>query len=118
MCILIGTRTFSSAQKLTNAIKDYRLATLIGGETGGNPYAFGEMYLFRLPNTRLELGISTKRDVRANGDAHWQRGILPDIEVKPTLADLQTGGDMVLEFAREWIRQRAASKTSLASLEP
>ncbi|RMG45601.1 MAG: hypothetical protein D6718_07050 [Acidobacteria bacterium] len=103
VCVLIGPRTFSSAQKLANAIKDYHLATLIGRETGGNPNAFGEIYSFRLPHTRLQARASTKRYVRANGDASWSRGILPDIEVIPTLEDKRSGRDRALEVAREWI---------------
>ena len=110
VCVLIGPRTFSSAQKLANAIKDYGLATLIGEETGGNPNAFGEMLVFRLPRTRLEVGVSTKRYVRANGDADWKGGILPDIEVKQAPADLERGVDTVLEFAREWVLGRGAEE--------
>ncbi len=102
VCVLIGPRTFSSAQKLTNAIKDYQLATLIGEETGGVPNAFGEIYQFSLPNTRLHAFVSTKRFVRANGDTTWTRGILPDIEVKQNLEDVKKGVDTVLEFARRW----------------
>ncbi len=106
VCVLIGPRTFSSAQKLTNAIKDYQLATLIGEETGGIPNAFGEIYEFALPNTRLPAFVSTKRFVRANGDTTWTRGILPDIEVKQTLEDVRKGVDTVLEYARWWCSEQ------------
>ncbi len=103
VCVLIGPRTFSSAQKLTNAIKDFKLATLIGQETGGVPNAFGEAYTFRLPHTRLLVRVSTKRYVRANGDASWSRGIPPDIEVIPSPAELGSDRDPVLEAARAWL---------------
>ena len=106
VCVLIGEKTFSSAQKLTNAIKDYRLATLIGTETGGNPNAFGEMCIVRMPNSRLEFGVSGKSYIRANGDATWRRGILPDIEVRQTPEDRAQGIDTVLEFAKEWVRRQ------------
>ena len=107
VCVLIGERTFSSAQKLSNAIKDYKLATLIGSETGGNPNAFGELLTFRLPHTRLEAYVSTKRYVRANGDATWRRGILPDIEVRQTPQDARRGIDTVLDAARAWVEKQA-----------
>ena len=106
VCVLIGEKTFSSAQKLTNAIKDYRLATLIGTETGGNPNAFGEMCIVRMPNSRLEFGVSGKSYIRANGDAKWRRGILPDVEVHQTAEDRAKGVDTVLEFAKEWVRRQ------------
>ena len=102
VCVLIGPRTFSSAQKLANAIKDYQLAVLIGEETGGVPNAFGEIYMFRLPNTQLLVGVSTKRFIRANGDTGWTRGILPDIEIQQNIEDVRKGVDTVLEFARGW----------------
>lgn len=106
VCVLIGPSTFSSAMKLANAIADFDLATLIGEETGGNPNAFGEVYLFDLPNTRLQIGVSTKRFVRANGDASYRGGVLPDIEIKPSQEDLRKGVDTVLEFAKSWILEQ------------
>lgn len=110
VCVLIGEVTFSSAQKLANAIKDYELATLIGTETGGNPNAFGEMCIVRLPNSRLAYGVSGKRYVRANGDATWRRGILPDIEVHIDERDRARGIDTVLEYAKRWIREQSESR--------
>lgn len=109
VCVLIGVRTFSSAQKLINAIKDYKLATLIGTETGGNPNAFGELLTFRLPHTRLLASASTKRYIRANGDASWRRGILPDIKVTATGEDIREGKDPVLEAALDWINRQRSS---------
>jgi len=103
VCVLIGERTFSSAQKLANAIRDGHLATLIGSETGGNPNACGDLVSMRLPATRLEFVLSTKRYVRANGDRSWRRGILPDIEVRNTVDDFRSGRDAVLEYARQWV---------------
>ncbi|RMF72378.1 MAG: hypothetical protein D6738_11385 [Acidobacteria bacterium] len=118
VCVLIGPQTFSSAQKLANAIKDYRLATLIGQETGGIPNAFGEAYDFRLPNTRLVARASTKRYVRANGDRSWTRGILPDIEVIPTPEDERAGRDPVLDAALAWIDSSASAAASCSKLMP
>ena len=112
VCVLIGERTFSSAQKLANAIKDYQLATLIGSETGGNPNAFGELCMVQMPNSRLMFGVSGKAFIRANGDDQWRRGILPDIEVPSTLEDRRKGTDAVLEFAKQWVRREAKKRTS------
>lgn len=103
VCVLIGPFTFSSAMKLANVIKDFEIATLIGEETGGIPNAFGEVYTFDLPATRLQVGVSTKQFSRANGDLEDKRGVLPDFEVRQTDADLQKGIDTVLEFAKGWV---------------
>ncbi|GLC26509.1 hypothetical protein rosag_30220 [Roseisolibacter agri] len=99
VCVLIGPGTFSSAMMTANAIQDYRLATLIGEETGGVPTSFGEQYSFRLANSQLPASVSSARFVRASGDASVRAGVVPDIEVRPTAADLRAGRDPVLERA-------------------
>ena len=103
-CFLIGTGTFSSAMMLSNAVADFKLATLIGEETGGIPTAYGEVYPFDLPNTRLAVGVSSAFFVRANGNRTDRRGIMPDIEVCTTESDIRAKKDTVLERAIEWIR--------------
>lgn len=106
VCVLIGPYTFSSAVKLANAIGDFNLATLIGEETGGNPNAFGEIYMFDLPNTRLQVAVSTKRFVRANGDVASRGGVMPHIQIEQSEEDLIKGVDTTLEFAKKWILQQ------------
>lgn len=102
-CFLIGPRTFSSAMMLANAVGDYRLATLIGEETGGIPNAYGDIYPFDLPNTKLSVTVSSAYFVRANGDEKDRRGVMPDIEVRQTQEDARAGRDTVLERARQWV---------------
>jgi hypothetical protein len=103
VAFLIGPKTYSSALMLANAVGDYGLATLIGEETAESPNCFGEVYWFDLPNTGLNVSISSARFVRANGDALDRRGVVPDIEVKASAADLKAGHDVVLARAREWV---------------
>ncbi len=83
---------------------------MIGTETGGNPNAFGEICIVKLPTSRLAYGVSSKQYVRANGDATWRRGILPDLEVQITERDRARGIDTVLEYAKRWIREQAESR--------
>jgi hypothetical protein len=102
-CFLIGPRTFSSAMMLANAVGDFDLATLIGEETGGIPTAYGEVYPFDLPNTKLLVNVSSALFVRSNGDRDDRRGILPDIEVHEFAEDTRMGTDAVLEMAKRWV---------------
>ena len=102
-CFLIGPGTFSSAMMLANAVADYRLGTLIGEETGGIPTAYGEVYSFDLPATRLSVGVSSAFFVRANGDASDRRGIMPDIGISQTDEDTRSGRNTVLDRARQWV---------------
>ena len=88
---------------LANAVADYDLATLIGEETAETPNSFGEVYSFDLPHTRLSVGVSTARFVRANGDAEDRGGVRPDIAVVATSEDERRGIDAALERARRWI---------------
>ncbi len=102
-CFLTGPVTFSSGMMLANAVADYKLATLIGEETGGVPTEYGEVYSFDLPNTRISIGVSSAFFVRANGDTASCRGVLPDIEIRQTEEDLHLGKDVVFERARRWV---------------
>ena len=69
VCVLIGPLTFSSAVDLADGIKTYKLATLVGEETGGRPNTFGEVYSFRTPDTGFLVGVSSAR-VRASERRH------------------------------------------------
>lgn len=105
VCFLIGTDTFSSAMLLANAVSDYKLACLIGEETGGIPNEFGEVYYFKLPNTHLRVSMPSALFIRANGDRQNRRGVLPDIEVRQSPEDTNKKSDTVLEAAKKWIEQ-------------
>ena len=100
VCVLIGAGTFSSAVDLADAIKTYRLATLVGEETGGRPNTFGEVYYFRTPATGFLVGVSSAAFIRANGDTTDHRGVLPDFEVRRTAEDVRVGRDPVIDRAR------------------
>src|SRR4029077_20260352 len=79
VCVLIGPGTFSTAADLSDAIKTYHLATLVGEETGGRVNTFGEGYDFRLPKSQLAVQVSSAYYVRASGDAADTRGVVPDL---------------------------------------
>jgi Peptidase family S41 len=101
VCVLIGAGTFSSAVDLVDGIKTYRLATLIGEETGGRPNSFGEIYYFRTLATGFLVTVSSAAFVRANGDTTDHRGVLTDIEVRRSSEDVRAGRDPVIERARD-----------------
>lgn len=104
VAVLIGTGTFSSANMLANAIKDYKLATLIGESTAEPANDFGEIFQFMLPNTHIVARGAVKQFVRANGDDKDFSGIHPDIIVKENRST--AGGDVVLREALKWINEQ------------
>ena len=102
---LIGTGTFSSANMLTNTIKDYQLATLIGEPTAEPGNDFGEVFSFMLPNTHIIATGATKMFVRANGNAKDFTGIQPDIFSVNSKEDVLLNKDRVMEDAISWINK-------------
>ncbi|MBL7742413.1 MAG: hypothetical protein JNN00_02960 [Chitinophagaceae bacterium] len=103
VAVLIGTGTFSSANMLANAIKDYQLAILIGESTAEPGNDFGEIFSFMLPNTYIVATGAIKMFTRANGEENDFEGIKPDIEIKNSPADILLKKDSVIDKAAEWI---------------
>jgi C-terminal processing protease CtpA/Prc len=103
VAVLTGPNTFSSANMLSNAIKDYQLATIIGEATGEPCNDYGELYWNKLPHTGLIFYTCSKHFIRANGDMHDPNPVLPDIEVKQSPGSLE---DEVLKFAKDWVRKK------------
>ena len=104
--VLSGVGTQSSAMNFVNAVKDYRLGTIVGEETGDPATAFGDLESFRLSNSGLELYVSTKFFIRANGQLE-RRGIQPDFVVPQRREDTRLGRDSVLEFVKERVRKES-----------
>ena len=100
VCVLIGPQTFSSAVDLADGIKTYRLATLVGEETGGRPNGFGEAYIFRLPRSQLSVSVSSALFIRASGDTSDHRGVVPDIVAAPSSEDRRAGRDPAIDRCR------------------
>ena len=103
VCFLIGLDTYSSAMMLSDAVSAFKLAELIGEETGGIPNEYGDIYQCQLPNTLLNVFLPTALFVRANGNAADRKGVLPDLEVKQQPEDTANGIDSVLEAAKKWV---------------
>lgn len=104
-CVLIGTNTFSSANLFANAIQDYSLATLIGENTAEPCNDYGDMIAFMLPNTQLIARTSFQKFIRANGDKKDTNSVIPNYKIVPSFTDMKNRKDIVLDFAKEWIRE-------------
>jgi hypothetical protein len=100
VCILTGPFTYSSANMMAAAAKDFKLATLIGEPTGEPGNDYGEIYVCELPATKLSFFTSVKYFIRPNQDTKDSRTIQPDISVKQ---DKTSNTDTVLDVAIKWI---------------
>jgi C-terminal processing protease CtpA/Prc len=96
--VLIGPRTFSSANMLANTIQDYKLATLVGEPSGEPANDYGEVIYLKLPNTGFSFSTSTKQFIRANGDVKNNLPVQPLYKVAD---ELSTAEDEVIQFVKQ-----------------
>ena len=80
---------------------------LFGEPSGGNLRGInGNGYFFvRLPGSGLEFDIPIIGNFAVTPQP--DRGVLPDVTVKPTIADIASGRDPCLAAARGWIERQA-----------
>ncbi|MCU0393636.1 MAG: S41 family peptidase [Thermoflexibacter sp.] len=103
--LLVNAFNSSATFYFAEIAKENKLATLIGETTGGSQKGLnaGTLFFLRLPNSKIEIDIpiiGTFSDNKAEG------GIVPDIIVKPTVADLIKGEDKVLKITQEMIQKK------------
>lgn len=112
--VLIGHRTFSAAQNLTNILHKYSEAVWIGEPTGGSPNSYGDPAPLTLPNSKIQIYLSTlwwqdldERDKRA-----WQA---PDVAVEPTVKDFDQALDPVMDAVLHWENKPSLEETVRAA---
>jgi C-terminal processing protease CtpA/Prc len=101
--LLTGIETFSSGTDLAMLIKDYKLGTIIGQETGGLPTCYGDVFSFELPNTRIDVCVSYKWSLRPSG-IDDNKGVIPDIILNPSIADIISNKDIEMEYTLKQIK--------------
>jgi hypothetical protein len=101
---LTSIETFSSGAEAAILIKDYKLGIIIGQETGGLASGYGDRFVFELPNTRIKVGVSYKWSLRPSG-IDDNRGVIPDIILKPSLQDLLFDKDLQMEYMLTLIKK-------------
>ena len=106
VALLIGPRTFSSALDCALAAKAYGLATIVGEETSEPVNTTGELFEM---TTRFAgiTGAFTTKYFTPPKPLPLGRGVIPDIEVKTTIADVLAGRDPVLERAIHEMRRHS-----------
>jgi C-terminal processing protease CtpA/Prc len=95
--LLIGVATFSSALDCAQVAKDFSLATLVGQETGEPVDTTGEVYEGYSPLIGTAFQFTTKYFWDPKRQAG--RGVIPDVTILPSEADIRAGRDPVLGYA-------------------
>jgi tetratricopeptide (TPR) repeat protein len=99
--VMIGPKTFSAAQNLTNELEKYTEAIFIGEPTGENVNYWGDVKQETLPNSKLMVSLSwlwwQNMDPR---DKRLYTG--PDIAVRMSFANYRGGFDPLLKRVAEF----------------
>jgi C-terminal processing protease CtpA/Prc len=93
--LLTSALTFSSAMSCALAAKDYGLATIVGEETGEPVNSTGEVYSFVTPAVGFTAYLTTKYFFAPKPHPDGQ-GVVPDIPVETSTADVAAGRDPVI----------------------
>jgi len=95
VAVLTGPKTFSAGEDFVLAFELMKRGKIIGRATAGST---GQPLMFGLPGGGMAR-VCVKRDTYPDGRAFVGKGIAPDIEVAPTVADVRSGRDAALERA-------------------
>jgi C-terminal processing protease CtpA/Prc len=100
--VLTSPRTYSAAEDFTGAFRAMKRGKVVGEVTGGSS---GMPLLFPLPGGGGAY-VCTKHDALADGTEFVGVGIIPDVVVSPTVADLRAHRDVVLDAALQQIAKK------------
>jgi C-terminal processing protease CtpA/Prc len=98
--VLTSAATFSAAEDFVVAFDAMHRGTLVGETTAGST---GQPLMFKLPGGG-SARICTKDDSYPDGRVFEGVGFPPQVEVSPTVSDIQEGRDAALERAIEMLR--------------
>lgn len=99
--MLIDERTISQAEHTGLFFESANGTKFIGSHTAG---ANGDVTNFSVPGG-IRIGFTGQSVRHADGRQLQRIGLVPDIEVKPTIAGVRAGKDEVLEKAIEFVKR-------------
>lgn len=103
LIVLIDGQSFSVTTEFAARVKSDQRGYFIGQETAGGHElnSSGFFTIITLPNSKIDLGVPRLGFHMADLKPiqSFNRGILPDLEVIPSVADIYSGKDPVLEKA-------------------
>lgn len=104
--VLINGCSFSASSVLSSNLKGSGRATFVGEETGGssNSCVAGNMPSFKLPGSKLKLTFGLLEIATPYQTSPDGRGIIPDVEIKPTLEDRVNGIDPEMQWVLESLK--------------
>lgn len=103
--VLIGGNTFSAATLFTKALIDQPNVVVVGEETGGGAYGNSAWLIpdITLPNTKVRFRLPLFRLV-IDKNAQKGRGVMPEVEVDPTVNAIRKNEDYKMDKVLEMIK--------------
>lgn len=103
--VLIGPNSFSASSIFAQVLKGQKNITLIGEETGGGAYGNTAWFIpeATLPETGIRFRLPKFRLVMHKEMVREGRGVIPDIEVRPTRSSIIENRDLKVETVRQLI---------------
>ncbi|MCB0547619.1 MAG: hypothetical protein KDD19_08520 [Phaeodactylibacter sp.] len=109
--VLINGGSFSNSAIFCSSLRKYNRASFVGEETGGSEFIIaGHTKSIELPNTKIQVEISTLQYLIKDYSNSELAGIKPDYEIKPTVNSLIQGKDLEKEFSINLIGKTAKNK--------
>jgi C-terminal processing protease CtpA/Prc len=107
--VMINGGTFSAASIISSNLKGSKRATFVGEETGGayNGTVAGIMPIIKLPNSEINIKVGLMAVVPFYKTTLEGRGVFPDKEIVPTIADYANGKDPELNWILEDIKKNS-----------
>lgn len=109
--ILTGGNTFSASTLFTQAVKHQDNVIVTGEETGGGAYGNNAWLIpdVTLPHTRVRFRLPLFRLVVDKDLPKDGRGIMPEVEVLPTIDAIRRNVDFKKEKVIEMIREKGSN---------
>jgi hypothetical protein len=99
--VITGRRTFSAAQNFVNELEKYTNAIFVGEPTAGHPNHYGDNRPIALPNSKLEVRVSTLywQDMDPRDNRPWTA---PEIAAEVSSADYRESRDPALQAVMDY----------------
>jgi len=106
--ILTGGNTFSAATLFAKSLQDQSNVITVGEETGGGAYGNSAWLIpdITLPNTQVRFRLPLFRLVIDSKEVKG-RGVIPKVEVRPTLESIRKNADFKMDKVIEMIKSHS-----------
>ena len=101
--VLIGPETNSAAEDFVVPLHATGRAIIVGQKSRGST---GQPLRFSFLDGNIFGRVCTKRDQYPDGREFVGVGVIPDVEIHPTPADIAAGRDVVLEKGLEVLQEK------------